>query len=49
MYINFVPQLFEWYSDARIIHITREPRAIITGERREGFDKGSAFRWKDQI
>ena len=34
-YINFVPKLFEWYPNAKIIHITRDPRAILISKKKD--------------
>jgi hypothetical protein len=28
VYPNYIPQLLEWYPDCKILHITRDPRAI---------------------
>jgi len=35
MYISFAPQLLKWYSDSKIIHITRDPRAILVSKKND--------------
>jgi hypothetical protein len=44
MHISFVPRLFEWYPDSKIIHITRDPRAILVSKKN---DPGGIIRRKD--
>jgi len=35
MYLNFVPDLFQWHPDCKVLHITRDPRAIAMSKKND--------------
>lgn len=35
VYVNYVPQLLQWYPDCKIIHITRDPRAMAVSRKND--------------